>query len=136
MDMMQIKLRLEAIAVVLAHRAVLSAELFIEAMARATALSEGPNGRWDEIPPAVFGGEDNAKLYNSRLERRACIHAVLMDEKTPSWFRTSFVEEWDRDGVELKDLVHSWNGKAKDFGSELKLTYKTAEKGQLGKKEA
>lgn len=133
---MQVKLRLEAIAVVLAHRAVLSAELFIEAMAKATVLSEGPNGRWTNIPPAVFGGEANAELYGFRLERRACIHSVLMDSKTPEWFRISFVEEWDREGVELKDLVHSWNEKATAFGSELTLTYKASEKGSLGKKQA
>ncbi len=136
MDMMQVKLRLEAIAIVLAHRAVLSAKLFIEAMAKATALSKGPNGHWDEIPPAVFGGMANVELYTSRLERRACIHAVLMDTKTPEWFRISFVEEWDRDGVELKDLVRSWNEKAKTFDSELVLTYKALEKGSLGKKQA
>ena len=134
MNMMQVvKLRLEAIAIVLAHQFVLTSEQYIDAMAHAVALTEGPGGRYDSIPPAVFGGNETADLYAARLERADLMRILLMEDKAPKWFRESFTKEWNRDFVEYNEIVVSWNAKTEDFEGVQPIPTKQ-ETGKLGKK--
>jgi hypothetical protein len=123
MNMMsQLELRLAAIALVIAHRSVLADDEYVDAMRHATRLSQGPNGTYDEIAPAIFGGNEKANLFAERLERRMLIHAILMEDKAPKWLRENFVREWDRDDAKLDILVDSWNNTMVSFEGAVKLT--------------
>jgi hypothetical protein len=117
MSMNITKLRLQAIAIVIAYRVVLDDDEYISAMATACKLVYSSDGEPD-IFKLLFGEQMSEYIQDKyayyHLERE-----ILMEEGVPAFIKVSFLEEVKKgkDSVKASEARTQWENLKRDLKS-------------------